>query len=104
MADTKVFLSGGRIQGRSDDALLTAIPQTSWKELGRTTLSSEGDTIDVSITGSVKTNLMLLVHLVQDSADTSNNPNFYYNFGKKMAYIYSWRQNWSQFKMYNVGI
>ena len=30
-----VYLSGGRIQGRSDDSTSTAIAQTSWKELGR---------------------------------------------------------------------
>ena len=40
MADTKVFLSGNRIQGRSDDFTLASIPQTSWKELDRVTLSS----------------------------------------------------------------
>ena len=33
MADTKVFLSGGRIQGASTDTL--PIPQTSWKEIDR---------------------------------------------------------------------
>ena len=59
MAVTTTYLSGGRIQGRSDDTLETAIPQTSWKELARTTLSSTSATID-SGTFTAKDNLMIL--------------------------------------------
>jgi len=60
MVDTKVFLSGLRIQGRSDDAVLAATPQTSWKELARSTLSSVGNTLD-SGTFTAKDNLMILI-------------------------------------------
>ena len=68
MADTKVFLSGGRIQGRSDDSVtvLDSIPQTSWKELARTTLSSTSATID-SGTFTAKDNLMILYFGVYNS-------------------------------------
>ena len=66
MADTTTYLSGGRIQGRSDDSLLTAIPQTSWKELDRTTLSSTSSSITVS-GFAAKDNLMVLVHTLTDS-------------------------------------
>jgi len=66
MADTKVYLSGGRIQGRSDDSVTTqdAIAQTSWKELDRVTLGSAGDVLDCNGSGSgftAKDNLMILI-------------------------------------------
>ena len=45
----------------------TAITNTSWKELGRTTLGSTGDTIDVS-SFAAKDNLMILGHRIQSGA------------------------------------
>jgi len=69
MADTKVFLSGNRIQGRSDDSVLTAIPQTSWKELDRVTLGSTSDTIDTG-TFSAKDNLKFLLHVIRSGSVT----------------------------------
>jgi len=51
------YLDGGRIQGSS--TLTSSPPATSWKELGRTTLSSAGDSIDVS-SFAAKDNLMIL--------------------------------------------
>ena len=59
------YLSGNRIQGSS--ILTSAPPQTSWKELGRTTLGSTGDTIDVS-SFAAKDNLMILGHRIQSGA------------------------------------
>ena len=61
-----VYLSGGRIQGRSDDSVESAIPQTSWKELERTTLVSSNATID-SGTFTAKDNLMVLYHGIHHS-------------------------------------
>ena len=82
MANTTTYLSGGRIQGRSDDFTLASIPQTSWKELGRSTLSSAGDVLD-SGTIAAKDNLMILVigyksgsastEKLQFNADTEDN-------------------------------
>ena len=53
------YLSGNRIQGSS--TLTTSPPQTGWKELGRTTLSSAGDAINVS-SFAAKDNIMILQH------------------------------------------
>ena len=47
---------------------LTAIPANSWKILGRTILTSEADTIDVS-TFTAKDNLLIIAHL-QDTDGT----------------------------------
>ena len=66
MAVTTEYLSGGRIQGRSDDALLTAISQNSWKELARTTLTQVGNTLD-SGTFTAKDNLMVLIFGIKAS-------------------------------------
>jgi hypothetical protein len=55
------YLSGGRIQGSS--TLTTSPAQTSWKEIGRATLSSNGHTI--SVTGlTAKDNIMFLSHQI----------------------------------------
>ena len=51
------YLSGNRIQGSS--TLTTSPPSTSWKEIGRTTLSSSGSNIDVSSLPA-KDNIMIL--------------------------------------------
>lgn len=59
------FLSGGRIQGSS--TLTSSPPQTSWKELGRTTLSSAGDTITVDNLTS-KDNILILSNLIPSGA------------------------------------
>ena len=63
------YLSGGRIQGRTDDSLATAVPFTAFKEIGRMKLSSAGNSIDVrglnSATSggfSTKQNIMVLYH------------------------------------------
>ncbi len=53
------YLSGNRIQGSS--TLTTSPPSTSWKEIGRTTLSSSGSNIDVSSLPA-KDNLMILYY------------------------------------------
>jgi len=80
------YLAGERIIGtaaeRAAMTTTSSSPANSWKLLGRTAISgTERDTIDVSITDKVKSNLMVLVHLVQDSANTSANPNFYIGLG-----------------------
>ena len=77
-----VYLSGERIQGRSDDTVPATIAQTSWKELGRSTLGSAGDVLD-SGTIAAKDNLMILVigyksgtastEKLQFNADTGSN-------------------------------
>ena len=67
MANTTTYLSGGRIQGRSDDSTSTAIAQTSWKELDRVTLGSAGDVLDTG-TFAAKDNLMILLHITGTTA------------------------------------
>jgi hypothetical protein len=42
------YLSGERIQATSTDFAGTPAISGGWKEVGRTTLGSAGDTIDVS--------------------------------------------------------
>jgi len=65
----------------------TAITNTSWKELGRTTLGSAGDSINVA-SFAAKDNLMILTHAIQDgviipsyqfNGDTGNNYAIRYN-------------------------
>ena len=75
MADTKKFLEGLRIQGRSDDSVLTAIAQTSWKELDRVTLGSSADEMDTG-TFAVKDNLMLLIHVIPETNIVSTGVRF----------------------------
>ncbi len=53
------YLDGGRIQGSS--TLVSSPPATSWKELGRTTLSSTSDSITVSSLAD-KDNIMILTN------------------------------------------
>ncbi len=53
------YLGGNIIEGSS--TLTEAPPATSWKELGRTTLSSTGDAINVS-NFAAKDNIMILQH------------------------------------------
>ena len=71
------YLSGNRIQGSSTK--VTSPPQTSWKELGRTTLSSTSSDITVS-SFTAKDNLMVLIYAQDGSqmgyrvnSDTGNN-------------------------------
>jgi hypothetical protein len=73
------YLSGNRIQGSSTK--VTTPPQTSWKELGRTTLSSTSSDITVS-SFTAKDNLMVLIYAQDGSqmgyrvnSDTGNNYN-----------------------------
>ena len=66
-----VYLSGGRIQGRSDDSVLDSIPQTSWKELDRVTLSGTSDTMDTG-TFTAKDNLMILAHIIRTGSVSVN--------------------------------
>jgi len=76
MADTKVFLSGNRIQGRSDDSVTTpdAVAQTSWKQIAKTTLGSGATAI--TVTGiPQKDNLMVLVSTLDEDAS------LFMNFG-----------------------
>ena len=69
------YISGERIQGRSDDSELTATPQTSWKELDRVTLGSSADEMDTG-TFAVKDNLMLLIHVIPESGTVSTGVRF----------------------------
>ena len=71
------YLSGNRIQGSSTK--VTSPPHTSWKELGRTTLSSTSSDITVS-SFTAKDNLMVLIYAQDGSqmgyrvnSDTGNN-------------------------------
>jgi len=82
------YLAGERLIGTAAERAalsgsnLTAVPQTSWKILGRTILTSEADTIDVS-TFTAKDNLLILAHLedtngtihanLQFNSDTGSN-------------------------------
>jgi len=87
MADTKVFLSGNRIQGRSDDFTLASIPQTSWKELDRVTLSSSTSSNMDTGTFAAKDNLMFLVH----ASDSSTNSDLQFTFNSDTGSNYSGR-------------
>jgi len=63
------YLATGRLQGTTAERTAlsgttpTAIPQTSWKELGRTTLSGTADDITVSSLVA-KDNIMVLSHII----------------------------------------
>jgi len=64
------YLDGGRIQGSSTK--VSTPPQTSWKELGRTTLGSAHSDITVS-SFTAKDNLMVLHSDLGRSSDESSN-------------------------------
>ena len=81
------YLAGERLVGTTAERAAltiinyTAIPQTSWKQLSKTTLGSAGDTID-SGTITAKDNLMVLIHeigsgsitgFLQFNSDTGSN-------------------------------
>ena len=74
MVVTTKYLGGGIIEGRSDDQLISAVPQTSWKELAKVTTSSAGcsSTLLTSGTITAKDNLMLLVHTVGSGSITGH--------------------------------
>ena len=73
---TANYLAGKRILGESDKTVTTTGSFQGWKELGRTTLSSEADDITVSGLAN-KRYLMVLVHCT----DTGQaNCNIRFNF------------------------
>ena len=80
------YLSGNRIQGTS--TLPSSPPQTSWKELGRTTLSSAGDTIAVS-SFAAKDNLMILLHKINTGGGVNPTVTFNSDGGSNYARRYS---------------
>ena len=79
MADTKVFLSGGRIQGRSDDSVsvLDDVPNDSWKEIGRFEVTGSATNsfvvrgLNSATSGDMaaKDNLLILLH-TQDHSNS----------------------------------
>ena len=80
------YLSGGRIQGSS--TLTSTPPATSWKELGRTTLSSAGSSID-SGTFTAKDNIMVLGHVIGAAAQPRMTFRFNSDSGSNYADRYS---------------
>jgi hypothetical protein len=73
------YLDANRIRGTATERLAlsgtTAPPQTSWKELGRTTLS--GDSAEINVTSlAVKDNLMILALM---DGDNTNDPFLSFN-------------------------
>ncbi len=80
------YLSGNRIQGSS--TLSSAPPQTSWKELGRATLSSGTSDSITTPTFGAKENLMILVHTIPDGQVTAN-----YRFNADSGSNYARRQS-----------
>ena len=65
------YLSGNRLQGTAAERTalnLSSPPATSWKELGRTTLTSTNDSIDVS-SFAAKDNLMILCNVINSGGD-----------------------------------
>ncbi len=75
------YLSGGRIQGSST---LTSPNHTSWKELGRATLSSSGDVM-TSGTITAKDNMMILYYGINDG-EMINKLTFNDDTGNNYAY------------------
>ena len=80
------YLSGNRIQGSS--TLTESPPQTSWKELGRATLSSGTSDSITTPTFGAKENLMILVHTIPDGQVTAN-----YRFNADTGSNYARRQS-----------
>ena len=81
------YLSGERIQGSS--TLSSAPPQTSWKEIGRTTLDSAGDSINVTSLPA-KDNIMILAHGI-GTGSTSTSTQFNADTGAN--YTNRWSDN-----------
>ena len=76
---TVTALSGQRWQGSTYSS--TSEPaQNFYKYLDSDTLTGEGDTLTVDLS-SPKDNLMILVHVLQDSANTTDNPDFRMRLG-----------------------
>ena len=84
------YLSGNRATGTSSDRTgLTTYSAKSWVELGRTTLSSAGDSINVaSLSTSDYPYMMVLVHGI-NSGQIQNNMRFNNDSGNNYANNYS---------------
>mgnify|MGYP003149940734 CR=1 FL=1 len=77
------YLSGERIQGRSDDSVTTAIEQTSWKVIARATMNGDNADLDTgtgngttnncvvtenTMYGTPKTNIMIIAHIIPSTS------------------------------------
>ena len=80
------YLDGNRIQGSSTKPVPPA--KTSWKELGRTTLTSTNDSIDVS-SFTAKDNLMILCNVINSGGDFRT----FWRFNSDTGSNYSQRYN-----------
>jgi len=85
------YLSGERIQGRSDDTLPITVPTTGWKELDSEKLGSDGSTITVS-NFAAKDNLMVLMHLNSASGSLDS----FMTFDGDTDDVYAFRRNEQQ--------
>ena len=60
MPDTTTYLSGGRIQGRSDDSVPIALTNTSWKVVARATITGgDNSTIDTGTGNGTTSNCVV---------------------------------------------
>ena len=85
------YLSGKRLQGTEAERTalnLSPPPATSWKELGRATLSSGTSDSITTPTFAAKENLMILVHTIPDGQVTAN-----YRFNADSGSNYARRQS-----------